>query len=113
MFVIWKALSCRKRDQLLFSAGKYIPLQVTGQDIITVAFARNYGDRWALIVVPLRVKERHNDPSDIYTDDEIVLPENAPGLWRNVFTGEIVRAEKRIPLSACLTRFSVALFING
>jgi (1->4)-alpha-D-glucan 1-alpha-D-glucosylmutase len=113
LFVTWKSLTYRKKNPILFTDGKYIPLQVTGRDIITVAYARNQGENWVLVIVPLRIREKHNDPSDIATDDEIILPDNAPNLWRNVFTGEMTQTQGRLPLSACITRFSVALFTNS
>lgn len=112
LFVTWKSLTCRRQNFSLFTEGRYIPLQVTGQDIVTVAFARNHGENWALVIVPLRIKEQHHDPANIVTDDEIILPENAPGRWRNIFTGETVQAQGRMPLATCIERFSVALFTN-
>lgn len=112
LFLTWKILNFRKEKRQLFEIGNYIPLQLAGQDIITVAFARNYKKDWVLIVVPLRIKEKPSDPADAVSADEIILPEGTPEQWINVFTGERIQARNRLPLSACFTRFPVALFAS-
>jgi (1->4)-alpha-D-glucan 1-alpha-D-glucosylmutase len=110
LFVTWKSLTFRKKQASLFAEGTYIPLQLTGKDIITVAFARSYKGNWVLVVVPLKAQERRHDNLD--TTDEIILPEGAPDLWYNVLTGETIQTHERLALSTCFTRFSVALLAN-
>lgn len=112
LFLIWKTLNFRKQKHGLFEMGNYIPLQLTGKDIITVAFARNYKNDWALIVVPLRIKDKPSNPADVLSADEIILPERTPEQWVNIFTSEVIHAQGRLPLSACFTRFPVALFAS-
>jgi (1->4)-alpha-D-glucan 1-alpha-D-glucosylmutase len=112
LFVTWKVLNLRKEKRDLFTQGSYIPLQIKGKDIITVAFARNYNNDWAILIAPLRLREKPVDPADVNSDDEVILPEGAPGLWRNTFTNETIQSEGSILLSACFTRFSVAMFTN-
>lgn len=112
LFVTWKSLNFRKKHPNLFTEGHYTSLQLTGKEIITVAYARHLKNRWAIIVVPLRVTERKNDQTDLYSNDEVILPESAPQLWQNVFTGEMIQTQGRLSLSSCFTRFPVALFTN-
>jgi (1->4)-alpha-D-glucan 1-alpha-D-glucosylmutase len=113
LFVTRKSLQFRQANPRLFTQGAYIPLQITGKETITVAFARKLDDQWALVIVPLSVRSNsENNPSDIPDTEEILLPEGAPQVWTNVFTGEEVRAEGKMVLSEILSRFPVALLRN-
>ena len=53
MFLIWRALSARRRFAEVFGGGEYHPLSPLGRRRNSViAFARRKGPQWALIVVP-------------------------------------------------------------
>ena len=111
LFVTWKSLNFRKENPELFTKGAYIPLQVSGGELVTVAFARKHEDKWLLIVIPLRVRERH-DHVDLMTNDMLVLPEGAPSVWRNIFTEEIMETQGNLALADCFNRFAMAMFTN-
>lgn len=111
LFVTAKALNFRKGNPDIFSEGSYVPLQLTGKDMVTVSYARNHNNRWALLVIPLRAKAEH--PSeDIEANDEVVLPDGAPTLWKNVFTGDVYNVDKRLPVGEVCKNFPVALLTN-
>jgi (1->4)-alpha-D-glucan 1-alpha-D-glucosylmutase len=113
LFVTQKSLQFRKKNLRLFADGSYIPLQTTGKETIAIAFARKLDDQWALVVVPLGVRSNsEKNPSDVLDTEEIVLPEGAPQIWQDVFTGEEIRTDGRITLSEILSRFPVALLRN-
>jgi (1->4)-alpha-D-glucan 1-alpha-D-glucosylmutase len=109
LFLTWKALNFRKSNADLFTKGNYTPLQTSGDEVVTVAYARNFKSKWVLIIIPLRIKDK-TDQLDLATGDELILPENAPTLWRNVFTGEVMTAESRITLADRFNRFPVTMF---
>jgi (1->4)-alpha-D-glucan 1-alpha-D-glucosylmutase len=113
LFVTRKSLQFRQANPRFFTEGAYVPLQTTGKETITVAYARKLDDQWALVVVPLSVRSNsEKNPSDVPDTEEVILPEEAPQVWLNVFTGEEVRTEGRMVLSEILGRFPVALLRN-
>jgi (1->4)-alpha-D-glucan 1-alpha-D-glucosylmutase len=111
LFVTWKALNFRKDNPEMFTKGSYLPLQVSGGELVTVAFARHHENKWLLVVIPLRINER-KDQVDLTTDDVILLPEGAPSLWRNVFTDETMETNGKLALGNCFNRFAIAMLIN-
>lgn len=111
LFVTEKALTFRKENPSLFTDGEYLPLQMTGKDMVTVSYARNKGNKWALLVIPLRTKTGA-PAEDPQSDDAVILPDGAPTLWKNVFTGEVYTAESRLNVNECCKNFPVALLTN-
>jgi (1->4)-alpha-D-glucan 1-alpha-D-glucosylmutase len=111
LFVTSKALNFRKENASVFSAGKYLPLQLTGKDMVTVSYARNLHNKWALLVIPLRAKTE-SPSEDLSSADDVVLPEGAPTVWKNIFTGEVLNVDNRIPVSECCKNFPIALLTN-
>jgi (1->4)-alpha-D-glucan 1-alpha-D-glucosylmutase len=113
LFVTQKTLHFRKKSSRLFTEGSYMPLQITGKETIAFAFARKLEDHWLLVVVPLSIRSNsEKNPSDVPDTEELILPEGAPQIWRNVLTGEDVRSSGRIALPEILNRFPVALLKN-
>lgn len=111
LFVTAKALAFRKENKMLFADGNYIPVQCAGNETVTVSYARNNNGKWALVVVPLRPKS--GKPTDDATPEtELVLPEGAPTLWKNVFTDEVVEAGSRLSVTECCKSFPIALLTN-
>ncbi len=121
LYVTYKALSTRKAYRDLFLEGDYIPLQVQGQRREHVcAFARRRGTTWALVAVPrlltslvsvgqLPLGQR------VWGDDSLPLPDDAPGRWADVFTGEILQASPKVkvlPLSRIFGLFPVSLLMG-
>ena len=105
LFITWKVLNFRRAYAQHFSQGEYCPLQIAGKESITIAYARIFQSDWIIVVVPFKTKE-----SEIsYMDDEIVLPDSAPSDWKNIFDNEMIQSNGRIPLSACISRFPLAM----
>jgi (1->4)-alpha-D-glucan 1-alpha-D-glucosylmutase len=121
LFVTYKALSFRRERKELFLDGAYVPLPVTGGvKEHALAFARKRDDAWAIAAVP-RLATRLAPPGDFPLGlgvwgarTALRLPAEAPGKWRNVFTGEILHASggngaKLLHLHAVFHDFPVAL----
>lgn len=112
LYTIYKALHCRRSHLALFSGGAYLPLTVAGLRREHVcAFIRQNGSHWVLVAVPrLLVRLQQRSPAAprnprapalpalqpplgaaTWDDDRLLLPENAPEEWSNIFTGETLR----------------------
>jgi len=118
LYTTYKALNIRKSDKELFQSGEYIPLKVEGQKQENVcAFARSKGETWVIIAIPRLMTKLVRVGTmpvgrEVWGDDLLLLPEEVPERWLNIFTGEclsISSAERRLPLSSILSTFPVAL----
>jgi len=118
LYVTYKALHTRNVYRDLFLSGTYIPIEAQGQRQGHVcAFARRWGTKWVLIVVPRLVTRlvRVGTPPvgrRVWGDDVLLLPEEAPERWFHTFTGETIRAiqpMRELPLATIFRRFPVAL----
>lgn len=111
LFVTWKGLNFRKANPELFTNGSYLPLQVSGNEVVIVAFMRRHDTKWLMIVIPLRLRDK-KDQTDVAVNDVLILPEGAPTVWLNIFTDEIVTSTDRLPLGDCFNRFAIAMLTN-
>ena len=99
--VFVQSLSARKNRPELFAKGRYLPLGASGPhaDRI-VAFAREYHQDWAIVVLPrcvTSVKAPILGPDarrDFWKDTVLLLPKGAPTGWSNVLAG---KGAARIP----------------
>jgi len=94
LFVMWKALACRRQYPVLFREGEFIPLDIAGdRSRHVVAFLRRHGEEQAIMVIPRWVT---NIPYDADTTlagkfwkgTHLQLPPETPDFWRNVFTAK-------------------------
>jgi (1->4)-alpha-D-glucan 1-alpha-D-glucosylmutase len=124
LFLTYKALNFRWERRDLFLSGAYVPLAASGGNKEHVlAFARRHETGWAVAAVP-RLVTRFSPPGEFPlgqkawgTKSSLVLPEEAPGRWRNVLTGEELHVpkgsrKKTLPLHAVFHHFPVALLAN-
>ncbi len=122
LFVIFRTLNFRRNHPELFAEGNYIPLEIKGIRAKHVcAFRRALGSSAMIAAVPLLVVgltdglEQAPLGGDVWKDTFLVLPNGRAGeKYRDVFTGEILTAEKRenftgLPLSAIFECFPVSL----
>ncbi len=118
LFLSWRALCCRRNYPGLFSGGKYVPLEVTGerQDNF-FAFARSHGGRWAMVIVPRLLGKLLPDESHLpmgeqfWGDTQIhTTADKSPAMWRDIFTGQRISAP--FSVGAILSSFPVALLIS-
>ena len=105
LYVVYKSLQFRRKNNDLFLYGEYLPLEIEGADEDAIAYARKLNDEWCIVAVPLQVaKKKTRDWSSL----KIILPTNAPVRWQNEFTGEKYSFTNSIALSTVFTQFPVA-----
>ena len=120
LYLTWKALNFRRAQRELFSEGNYLSLECTGKSKKNVcAFARRYGQAWAVVAVPRMVTRlvgvgRFPLGRAVWRADGLRLPSDAPQRWVNVLTGEAVevssvRKQKLLRLHSLFRSFPVAL----
>jgi (1->4)-alpha-D-glucan 1-alpha-D-glucosylmutase len=120
LYLISRALEFRRAHERLFQRGAYIPLSVAGEGKEhVVAFARQYGDAWALVVVPRLVTRlcavgRPPLARRVWKSSAITFPRKAPKRWVNVLTEEVLEAshssgERTLEVCEVLRRLPVAL----
>lgn len=122
LFLIWKLLSHRRSHRTVFELGKYLPLEVHGQQSDNVCAFERYNDGKTLIAVAPRFFTRLGAQAgglplgaDAWNDTGLVIPfESAGRIYRNVITGERLATSLRegqtsFPLAAVLADFPVAL----
>ena len=94
LFVIWKALGCRREHPALFREGEFIPLKAVGErSLHVVSFLRRRGEEQVVIVLPRWVA---NIPysadttlaGEFWQGTHLQLPPETPNSWRNVFTAK-------------------------
>jgi (1->4)-alpha-D-glucan 1-alpha-D-glucosylmutase len=119
MFLIWRALSARRRLAGLFGGGEYLPLSPRGRcRENVVAFARRKGPLWAVTVVPRLLHSRVKDGElplgqEFWADTRLTAMDGMPSIWRDAIAGEELVFESNCPVGAILQRFPVALLIGG
>jgi (1->4)-alpha-D-glucan 1-alpha-D-glucosylmutase len=132
LYVIYKALNCRRAQRDLFTQGAYLPLTTSGarQDHV-VAFARRVDQHWAVVAVPrlvtklvpsakplerlrvgidrfprlvMKLSPSSKPPMGkrLWKESLLQLPDGAPQHWHNVFTGEELMVSDHNPASRSL-----------
>ncbi len=121
LYLTWKAANFRRAEKELFEEGKYIRLPATGKAGDNVcAFARSARKRWAISIAPrffTRLVGSGQPPvgREVWGATSLLLPRGAPLTWKNVLTGQLVKAkgargrQSRLPLASALETFPVAL----
>jgi (1->4)-alpha-D-glucan 1-alpha-D-glucosylmutase len=120
LYVTYKGLSFRRSHRSLFEEGSYIPIDVfDGTRDHICAFARQKGKAWALVAVPRLITQRlkpERPPlgEETWGSSALVLPEDAPECWLNIFTAEelkVIPSEGRrlLPLARTFQSFPLAL----
>ncbi len=118
LFLIHRALQARRAEPELFQHGAYQKLTVIGSlKAHVVAFARELGERRALIIVPRfpsgLVKDGEYPLGEAVWHETRVLPPAGSRLcWRNALTGETVQGEEALWLRESFQHFPVALLVN-
>ncbi|HEY3242042.1 MAG TPA: malto-oligosyltrehalose synthase [Phycisphaerae bacterium] len=108
LFVTRAALRFRAEHPQLFAEARYVPLRASGarKDHIC-AFARHLQNEWVLVAVPRLTARRARSR---WQGTTLPLRREAPGEWRNVLTGEILRCRRgALPADALFGTFPMAL----
>lgn len=122
LYVTFRALNYRKKNDTLFLDGSYLPVMGEGgfKDHVC-AFVRQREEKAVLVVVPrfltqlLKSSEEMPLGKEVWGDSRIVIPGEIGGdRFRNVFTGETVQTIQKeghglLALGAILAHFPVAL----
>jgi (1->4)-alpha-D-glucan 1-alpha-D-glucosylmutase len=123
LYVIWKLLALRNGNRNLFHDGDYLPLETLGEHANHVlAFARTGQSKSVIVAVPrLCARQLKGDlplrPScNAWEDTRIQFSFSSGKLFRNLFTGQSVRARKNgdvceLPAGELFADFPIALLI--
>jgi (1->4)-alpha-D-glucan 1-alpha-D-glucosylmutase len=124
LYVTERVLHCRRDHPGLFSTGEYLPISTAGARADHIfAFVRRAGRELAIIAVPRLVARMSPETAvpplgeAVWDDTRLNLSEVGvePDVhWRNVFTGEVLRATSQhgqlcLPADLVFAHFSVAL----
>ncbi len=121
LYITQKALECRRNFSEVFAKGDYIPLQAAGpkQDHL-LGFARRNGRNWVLVMIPrltVGITRPGMAPLGVKTwgRSAVELPKSAPAKWRNIITGEALRAGRggihSLPLAQIFASFPVCALV--
>jgi (1->4)-alpha-D-glucan 1-alpha-D-glucosylmutase len=102
LLVTEKLLQLRRANNDLFCSGDYMPVYSEGSDRVIIAFLRKYDDKWLLVVLPVGIVS--NESKDL----QLILPADAPSVWQNIFTGEIINGHS-ISVKTVFAHFPVAV----
>jgi (1->4)-alpha-D-glucan 1-alpha-D-glucosylmutase len=122
LYLLSRALRCRRDHPGLFSEGEYLPAAAAGAHAESVCgFVRRRGPAQAVAAAP-RLLTRVVRPDElplgpVWGDGALLLPEVAPeSRWWNAFTGEILSAKEQdgraaLPLAEVFANFPAALLL--
>ncbi|WP_414548971.1 malto-oligosyltrehalose synthase [Anabaena sp. CCY 0017] len=115
LFLIAQALKARRENITVFQQGDYLPLEARGKcaDHI-IAFARVYNHQIMITIAPrfftsLIQPGEYPLNKQIWDDTYIQLPPDAPSIWQDTITGEMVNTDKIMLIGDVLKHFPVAL----
>jgi (1->4)-alpha-D-glucan 1-alpha-D-glucosylmutase len=114
LFVTWKALNFRRHYSDLFIHGEYRPVKLSGKEQLACVYARTYQNTALLVAVGFA--SAHETPQDNLGEAEgesLVLLEDLPNNWTNIFTGKHILANGYIPVKELFTDFPVALLYSS
>jgi (1->4)-alpha-D-glucan 1-alpha-D-glucosylmutase len=118
LFLIAQGLKTRAQFHEVFQFGTYEPLDVRGTHTERlVAFARRYDQQTAIALIP-RFFTELVQPSQfplgetVWSDTEVVLPQELSGQWLNIFTQETQPGGDTLQVGALLQHFPVALLLS-
>jgi (1->4)-alpha-D-glucan 1-alpha-D-glucosylmutase len=117
MWIVWRTLTLRRTHRELFDFGQYVPLQITGsRSEHVIAFVRRYAGKTAVTLCGrLWMKlggESGTLPLGEVWGDTAVEAGPLSGEFENIYTGERLRVEGRLPLSQVFATFPAALLVQ-
>jgi malto-oligosyltrehalose synthase/4-alpha-glucanotransferase len=114
-WILQQALRLRNIHEDLFRDGQYVPLEVEGRrSDHCLAFARQLGNQWMLVAVPLsgaRFMSSADRWNEDWQDTEILLPAHAPRHGTVVLSNQSIHHEGVIRLSAVFAEHPVAIIL--
>ena len=111
LFVTWKTLNFRRNNEPLFKVGEYIPLKITGDNQLAAVYARHYNNEWLIVAVPfgLASHEKRNEILNPEEKEAVIMLEEFPTQWTNVFTGNVIASNGYLPLKEIIKDFPLGL----
>jgi (1->4)-alpha-D-glucan 1-alpha-D-glucosylmutase len=121
LYLTSRALRFRSERQILLAEGDYLPLAARGQkENHVIAFARVLREQVAVVVTGrffTRLGDLNQPPTgaDVWGDSAVALNYvSAAGLYRDLFTGRLIRAERsgaevELPLAEVFAHLPAAL----
>jgi (1->4)-alpha-D-glucan 1-alpha-D-glucosylmutase len=124
LYTIYKALNLRRTETELFQSGDYLPVHAAGKVKENVcAFLRRKDNASVLTAAPRLVTGLTGVGAPplgerAWGGSVLMLPAEAPDRWRNIFTGEELRAssadgKKELRLADVLHNFPAAILTTG
>lgn len=114
LFTIYRTLAYRKQYPQVFTAGDYIPVEVTApaprQTVpFLLSYIRRHEGNWVLVIFPL-IRQGTAIPETF----AVPLPAGAPSEWVNLFTEEKWQSTgSTLKCNKLLSKFPVALLIGS
>lgn len=117
MYLIWKMLHLRAGFRDLFERGDYVSLDVRGPLAGSLhAFARIFGERAAVIVVPRflwsLLSPGQMPFGEVWGETEVILPTPELAVWYDCFTEARLDLEHVCRIADLLSGFPVACIVN-
>jgi (1->4)-alpha-D-glucan 1-alpha-D-glucosylmutase len=124
LYLSWKTLQVRNERRLLFEAGNYIPLRVTGDKAQhVVAFAREHEGKSAIIAVPRLIATLLGEEFEsvcnevVWGNTRIEITHAEGSCFHNAFTGlcspvESVDQHPTLRISKIMRQFPVGLLLS-
>ena len=119
LYVIWKALGCRREHLALFEEGEFLPVEVIGdRSEHIIAFLRRRGENQVLVVIPRWVANfvtgNVPDFQEFLKGTHLKLTLTSPHTWKNVFTDNTLDTKpegdnRTLTVGKLLSDFPVAL----
>jgi (1->4)-alpha-D-glucan 1-alpha-D-glucosylmutase len=120
LYVTHKSLIFRRSHRSLLEEGDYLPIDASeGSRDHICAFARRKDGAWVLVVAPRLITQLLKPElppltAETWGATALVLPEDAPERWLNIFTGEELRVfssegKRLLRLASVFQTFPLAL----
>jgi (1->4)-alpha-D-glucan 1-alpha-D-glucosylmutase len=119
--LIAKALRFRQKFSKLFTDGKFVPAEISGERSQNItAFFRIFQNQRVLILAPKwlvgsGMEQNSNEGARFWGNTSIVLPDMVAS-WRNILTIDSVRSQLNrdagLSVSEALKNFPVALLLS-
>ena len=121
LYLIAKALRFRQEFSKLFTDGKFVPAEISGERSQNVtAFFRIFQNQRVLILAPKwlagsGMEQNSNEHARFWGDTSVVLPDMVTS-WRNILTSDSIAAQRNrdagLSVSEALKDFPVALLLS-
>ncbi len=118
LFIIFRALKTRIEKKDVFMKGEYIPIEIEGKyrnNII--AFVRKFEDLCSITVAPrfltdVVCEDEYPVGLKIWDDTRLLLPENIPSLWKDIFTNKEISGERSLLVGEVFQYLPLSLIMS-